>query len=104
MPVQVRIPPMLRDATGGARTVEGTGSTVRALLADLDRRHPGFGSRLLSEDGELRRFVNIYVNDEDIRYIAQLDSPVSEGDTISILPAVAGGTAAGRARTPGKER
>jgi molybdopterin synthase sulfur carrier subunit len=91
MPVQVRIPPMLREATGGARTVEGHGSTVGAVLLDIDRQHPGFRERLFNEDGELRRFVNVYVNDEDIRYLAQLDTPVRDGDTVSILPAVAGG-------------
>jgi molybdopterin synthase sulfur carrier subunit len=91
MSVQVRIPPILREATGGARMVDGTGPTVGALLANLDERHPGFRERLFAEDGNLRRFVNIYVNDEDIRYLAQLETPVADGDTVSILPAVAGG-------------
>jgi MoaD family protein len=91
MSVQVRIPPILRETTGGARTVDGTGSTVGALLANLDAQHPGFRERLFAEDGNLRRFVNIYVNDEDIRYLAQLETPVADGDTVSILPAVAGG-------------
>jgi MoaD family protein len=82
---------MLREATGGARAVEGSGTTVEALLRDLDDRHPGFRNLLFDDDGSLRRFVNIYVNDEDIRYLSQLNTPVQDGDTVSILPAVAGG-------------
>jgi MoaD family protein len=93
MAVQVRIPPLLRQATGGARAVEGSGTTVDTLLTDLDQRHPGLRGLLFDEDGSLRRFVNIYVNDEDIRYLAQLETPLQDGDTVSILPAVAGGAA-----------
>jgi molybdopterin synthase sulfur carrier subunit len=90
MPVTVRIPPMLREATGGQRAVQTEGATVAAVLENLDRQHPGFRDRVLV-DGELRRFVNIYVNDEDIRYLDQLETRVQDGDTVSILPAVAGG-------------
>jgi sulfur-carrier protein len=91
MPVTVRIPPILREVTGGERTVQGEGPTVAALFAQLDREHPGFHDRLFADEGVLRRFVNVYVNDEDIRYLEQLDTPVADGDTVSILPAVAGG-------------
>ncbi|HEY7068138.1 MAG TPA: ubiquitin-like small modifier protein 1 [Chloroflexota bacterium] len=91
MAINVRIPPILRETTGGERAVQGSGPTVAAVLEDLEQRHPGFRDRLFSDDGELRRFVNIYVNDEDIRYLAQLNTPVQDGDTLSILPAVAGG-------------
>lgn len=98
MTVQVRIPPMLRESTGGARMVEGSGPTVHALLAELDGKHPGLRDKLFADDGSLRRFVNIYVNDEDIRYLAQLETPVADGDTVSILPAVAGGAGAWRGR------
>ena len=91
MAVQVRVPPILREATGGARVVSGSGPTVAAVIADVDRQYPGFQSHLLADDGVPRRFVNIYLNDEDIRYLAQLDTPVNDGDTVSILPAVAGG-------------
>ena len=91
MPVSVRIPPILRETTGGERAVESNGPTVAAVLDEINQRHPGFRDRLFADDGELRRFVNIYVNDEDIRYLAQLNTPVQDGDTLSILPAVAGG-------------
>jgi molybdopterin synthase sulfur carrier subunit len=91
MPVNVRIPPILRETTGGERAVESSAPTVAAVLADIEQKHPGFRDRLFSDDGELRRFVNIYVNDEDIRYLEQLNTPVRDGDTLSILPAVAGG-------------
>ena len=91
MPVTVRIPPILREVTGGERTVQGEGPTVAALFAHLDSLHPGLHDRLFADEGVLRRFVNVYVNDEDIRYLEQLETPVADGDTVSILPAVAGG-------------
>ena len=91
MAVMVRIPPLLRQTTAGQRAVEVDGDTVNAVLADIDRRYPGFRGQLFADDGGLRRFVNIYLNDEDIRYLGQLDTPVRDGDTVSILPAVAGG-------------
>jgi len=91
MPVTVRIPPILREVTGGERTVQGEGPTVAALFDNLERAHPGFRDRLFADEGVLRRFVNVYVNDEDIRYLDQLDTRVQDGDTVSILPAVAGG-------------
>jgi MoaD family protein len=89
---QIRVPAMLRPTVGGERTVVARGATLRELIQDLDARHPGFAGQLLERDtGEQRRFVNIYVNDEDVRYLRGLDTPVAEGDVISILPAVAGG-------------
>ncbi len=91
MSVTVRIPPILREVTGGERTVQGEGPTVAAVFEQIDRQHPGFRDRLFADEGVLRRFVNVYVNDEDIRYLEQLDTPVADGDTVSILPAVAGG-------------
>ena len=87
----VRVPSMLRPTVGGERVVAAEGSTLRELISNMDRRHPGFAGQLLENDGAQRRFVNIYINDEDIRYLRGLDTPVEEGDVISILPAVAGG-------------
>jgi sulfur-carrier protein len=89
---QVRVPTMLRPSVGGERVLAAQGKTLRDLISDLDARHPGFASQLLdAQTGEQRRFVNLYVNDEDVRYLGGLDTPVEEGDIISILPAVAGG-------------
>ncbi|ABW15004.1 thiamineS protein [Parafrankia sp. EAN1pec] len=95
MAVQVRVPTILRSYTGGAKLVEGTGDTLAALFHDLDSRHPGLRGRLISGegDGELHRFVNIYVNDEDVRFLGSLDAKLSDGDNVTILPAVAGGSA-----------
>lgn len=90
MNVQVRVPQIFRKHTGGAKIVTVQGKTVREVLETLDREYPGLRERLL--DGkELHRFVNIYLNDEDIRFLKYLDSELKEGDVISILPAVAGG-------------
>lgn len=83
---------MLRPIVGGERVVAGSGATVRDVLGDLDGRHPGFSAQLLdTKNGGLRSFVNVYVNDEDVRYLQGLDTPVAEADVLSILPAVAGG-------------
>ena len=87
----IRVPSMLRPSVGGERVVTAEGVTLRELIHDLDRRHPGIASQLLESSGEQRQFVNIYVNDEDVRYLRGLETPVQEGDVISILPAVAGG-------------
>jgi MoaD family protein len=87
----VRVPAMLRPTVGGERVVVADGSTLRELIHNVDARHPGFAGQLLEGDGSQRRFVNIYVNDEDIRYLKGLDTPVQKGDVVSILPAVAGG-------------
>ena len=89
--VEVRVPAPLRAHTGGSKVVQGEGGNVAEVLADLDRRYPGLKSGLFNEQGELRQFVNVYVNDEDIRYLERLETPVAPGDTVSILPAVAGG-------------
>jgi sulfur-carrier protein len=83
---------MLRQTVGGERSVSAEGSTLRELIANVDARHPGFAGQLLETNGQQRTFVNIYVNDEDVRYLQGLDTPVAEGDVISILPAVAGGS------------
>ena len=82
---------MLRPTVGGERVLAASGTTLRELIHDLDGRHPGFAGQLLERDGSQRRFVNIYVNDEDVRYLQGLETPVEEGDVVSILPAVAGG-------------
>lgn len=90
MAIEVRVPTILRTYTNDERAVEAQGDDVRALIADLEANHAGIAERLL-EDGEVRRFVNIYVNDEDIRFTGGLDTALSDGDTVVILPAVAGG-------------
>lgn len=87
----VRIPTQLRTLTGGSSEVTVEGSTVAEVLKALDQAHPGFQDRLFDESGTLRRFVNVFVADEDIRFLQGLDSAVAEGQTVSIVPAVAGG-------------
>ncbi|HEY3142415.1 MAG TPA: MoaD/ThiS family protein [Acidimicrobiales bacterium] len=91
MSVSVRIPTTLRPLTGGQSAVELDGTTVREVLGNLDGAHPGFSDRLLDDDGKLRRFVNVFVADDDIRFLKGLDTPVPDGETVSIIPAVAGG-------------
>jgi molybdopterin synthase sulfur carrier subunit len=88
---QVRIPTPLRKYTGGAEAVQADGATVGALVADLDKRHPGLRDRICDETGAVRRFVNIFVNGEDIRFLQNLESAVKAGDEVSIVPAIAGG-------------
>ncbi len=90
MAIEVQIPTILRPLTDGSRAVEGKGSTLGELIYDLDSRHPGLRERLV-EDGALRRFVNVYLNDEDVRFLGGVDTPVADGDTVTVLPAVAGG-------------
>ncbi|MEO6470777.1 MAG: MoaD/ThiS family protein [Aeromicrobium sp.] len=90
MAIDVRIPTILRDYTDGERSVDGSGATVGELIDNLETVHAGIKERIL-ENGEVRRFVNIYVNDEDIRFSGGLAAEVADGDTIVILPAVAGG-------------
>jgi molybdopterin synthase sulfur carrier subunit len=90
MAIEVRIPTILRTYTDGAKQVEGTGSTLDELISDLEQRHGGLRARLI-DDGSLRRFVNVYLNDEDVRFLAGLETPVKDGDTVTVLPAVAGG-------------
>ncbi|HLL68554.1 MAG TPA: MoaD family protein [Micromonosporaceae bacterium] len=91
MAIEVRIPTILRSYTGGAKAVEGTGETVAELLADLDAKHPGLRGRLITDEGSLHRFVNVYVNDEDVRFLGALEAKLADGDNVTILPAVAGG-------------
>jgi molybdopterin synthase sulfur carrier subunit len=93
MAVEVRVPTILRNYTGGEKTVEATGSSLDALLKDLDASYPGLRDRLVDEKG-LRRFVNVYLNDEDVRFLGGLDTAVADGDSVTILPAVAGGASA----------
>lgn len=87
----VRIPPTLRASTGGAKLVEVPGATVRDVIAGLVATHPALGSQLLADDGDLNRFVNAFLNDTDVRHLEALDTPVAEGDTLVLLPAMAGG-------------
>jgi molybdopterin synthase sulfur carrier subunit len=91
MSVTVRIPTTLRPLAGGSSEVQVDGSTVGQVLGNLDAAHPGFRDRLLDEDGGLRRFVNVFVADDDVRYLQGLDTPVPDGETVAIIPAVAGG-------------
>ncbi len=90
MAIEVRIPTILRNYTGGAKSVQGSGGTLAELLADLESRHGGLQERLVDDSG-LRRFVNVYLNDEDVRFLGGLSAPVKDGDTVTVLPAVAGG-------------
>jgi sulfur-carrier protein len=92
MPVTVRIPTTLRSLTGGNAEVQVDGTTVGEVLGNLDGAHPGFRDRLLDDDGGLRRFVNVFVADDDVRYLQGLETPVPEGETVAIIPAVAGGS------------
>lgn len=91
MSVTVLIPQPLRALTDGQAEVEGAAGPLAACLADLEARFPGMGERLLDDEGELRRFVNVYINGEDVRFAAGLATAVGEGDEVSIVPAVAGG-------------
>jgi molybdopterin converting factor small subunit len=91
MSVSVRIPTTLRPLTGGQSEVSLEGSDVRSVIANLDGAHPGFADRLLDDEGNLRRFVNVFVADDDIRFLDGLDTPVPDGAEVAIIPAVAGG-------------
>ena len=91
MSTTVRIPTALRTLTGGAGEVSVEGSTVGEVLKSLDAAHPGMAERLFDDGGALRRFVNVFVADDDIRFMSGLDTPVPDGETVSIIPAVAGG-------------
>ena len=90
---RVRIPPVLRTQVGGQKEIEAIGSTIGEVLTDLVGRHPQMGEQLLTADGGLHRFVNVYVNGQDVRYLQLLETPVAERDTVIILPAMAGGSA-----------
>lgn len=91
MPVNVKVPTPLRKFTAGSETVSATGATVGALVDDLEKKHPGIRERICDEQGRVRRFVNLYVNGDDIRFLQQLDTKVKDGDEMSIVPAIAGG-------------
>jgi molybdopterin synthase sulfur carrier subunit len=90
MSIEVRIPTILRTYTGGEKAVQGDGATLSELIADLESRHPGLRARLVDDKG-LRRFVNVYLNDEDVRFLGGLETEVADGDNVTVLPAVAGG-------------
>ena len=91
MSVSVRIPTPLRSLTSDQDVVEAAGDTLQHLILDLDRQFPGIGDRIVDEDGEIRRFVNLFVNGEDVRFLEGLRTALSQGDEVSIVPAVAGG-------------
>ncbi len=98
MAIEVRIPTILRTYTGGEKSVDGEGESLSALIDSLESNHPGIKDRLI-DNGDLRRFVNIYVNDEDVRFLGGLEATLSDGDQVVVLPAVAGG--AGNQAEPG---
>jgi MoaD family protein len=111
MAITIEIPQIFRKHTGGSRTVTVDGATIREAFQRLDEKYPGLSKQLLTDDGEYHRFINVYLNDEDIRYLGQLDTPLQDGDRVSILPAVAGGrpsrrprNSAGTLRDPGLAR
>ena len=87
----VRIPPVLREAAGGSKQVELAGATVGEVLGGLVERYPTLRDQLYGADGSLNRFVNVYLNDEDVRYLSELETPATDRDTIVVLPAMAGG-------------
>jgi MoaD family protein len=89
--IQVKIPTVLRKHTGGQPAVEADGATIGEVIEAVDGKHPGFRSQVIGDDGELHRFINVYLNDEDVRYLAALRTDVNDGDVVAILPAVAGG-------------
>ena len=91
MAVEVRIPTILRSYTGGEKSVQGSGDTLSALLEDLESRHSGLRERLITPEGGLHRFVNVHVNDEDVRFLGGLETKLADGDSVTVLPAVAGG-------------
>jgi sulfur-carrier protein len=91
MAIEVRIPTILHSYTSGQKVVTGSGDTLNALLADLDSQYSGLRGRLVTDEGQLHRFVNVYVNDEDVRFTGALDTKLNDGESVTILPAVAGG-------------
>jgi sulfur-carrier protein len=91
MSIRVRIPTPLRRFTGGSEEVNVSAATIDALVNDLERQFPGIKDRICDEQGKVRRFVNLYVNGDDIRFLSELETPVKDGDEVSIVPAIAGG-------------
>ncbi|MBV9025775.1 MAG: MoaD/ThiS family protein [Streptomycetaceae bacterium] len=100
MAIEVRIPTILRTYTDGAKTVEGNGTTLDELFTNLDTRYAGIRERIVDGD-QLRRFVNVYLNDEDVRFLDGISTKVADGDNVTILPAVAGGAAGAKPRPAG---
>ena len=92
MPVEVRLPTILRQHAGGQSSVKANGGTLGEVFEDLVRQFPGISGRVVTEEGSLHKFVNVYVNDDDVRYLDKLDTKLSDDDVVTILPAVAGGT------------
>ena len=91
MAVKVHVTSVIQKAVEGQREFDSDGATVGELLSNIERRYPGFAEQIMGPDGKLHRFVNIYLNDEDVRFLKGKDTPITEGDTVSILPALAGG-------------
>ena len=91
MSIQVRRPVQLRSLTSGQEVVTASGTSVQDIINDIEKQHPGVRDRICEADGRVRRFVNIFVNEEDIRFLQNLDTPVKESDEVSIIPAIAGG-------------
>ena len=91
MSIRVRIPTPLRRFTGGSEEVNVAGASIAAVVGDLERQFPGIKERICDEQGKVRRFVNLYVNGDDIRFLNELETPVKDGDEVSIVPAIAGG-------------
>ena len=91
MSVRVRVPTPLRKFTQGSDEVDASGDTVLAMLEDLEQNHPGIKERIMDDSGKVRRFVNVYVNGDDIRFLKNVDTALKDGDNISIVPAIAGG-------------
>jgi sulfur-carrier protein len=91
MAVKVHVTSVIQKVVNGQREFDGDGSTVGELITNIDQRYPGFAEQLMDDRGQLHRFVNIYLNDEDVRYLNGKETPLSDGDTVSILPALAGG-------------
>ncbi len=96
MPVDVRLPTVLRQHAGGMASVKANGGTVGEVFGDLARQFPGLAGQVVTDEGTLHKFVNVYVNDDDVRYLDKLDTKVSDDDVVSILPAVAGGSGPGK--------
>ena len=91
MPIAIRLPNVLRPSAGGQATITADGATVGEVFDDLIRQHPGLRAQLLTDDGALHRHLNVFLNDDDIRYLGKLDAKVGESDTLTLMPAVAGG-------------
>src|SRR4051795_4353735 len=91
MAVTVRVPTALRSFAGGKSEIDAEPGTIGSVLDEVDAAHPGFKARLTDDDGKLKRFVNVFLADDDVRYLQGMDTPVAEGQTVSIVPAVAGG-------------